>query len=315
MDSSKPLVILGGGPAGSAAAITARLRGQPVQLIEKARLPRHKVCGEFLSPEAVPLLDRMGVSFPEAAAIRRVSLHLRRAEKRFSLLEPALGISRYTMDDRMLQRAAALGATVIASTDLQPDIVATGRRASQPKGQRLFGFKSHFEGPESDSVDLYFFGGGYVGVNPVEGGRTNVCGLLPESVLAPLGFEIDEALDQFEPLRERLAPLKRYFDWLKVGPLVFGPQTATSSARRAGDALQFVDPFTGSGMLAAIETGVLAAEAPEQEYVQRVRAILAQPYYVASIMRSALSTTWVDRLLPLVPGRLMYQLTRPKKSR
>lgn len=315
MDSSKPLVILGGGPAGSAAAITARLAGQPVLLVEKTRFPRQKVCGEFLSPEARPLLDRMGVFFPEAAAIRRVSLHLRRAEKRFSLAEPALGISRYLMDDRMLQRAVALGATVSANTDLSPGIVATGRRASQPKGQRLFGFKSHFEGPESDSVELYFFGGGYVGVNPVEGGRTNVCGLLPESVLAPLGFEIDEALYQFEPLRERLAPLKRSFDWLKVGPLVFGPQTATCDARRAGDALQFVDPFTGSGMLAAIETGVLAAEASEAEYLKRVRAILTQPYYVSSLMRSALSATWIDLLIPVVPGKLMYQLTRPKKIR
>jgi flavin-dependent dehydrogenase len=315
VDSSKPLVIVGGGPAGSAAAITARLAGQPVLLVEKTRFPRQKVCGEFLSPEAQPLLAGMGVFFPEAAAIRRVSLHLRRAEKRFSLAEPALGISRYTMDHRMLERAVALGTLVQPETDLPAAIIATGRRASQPKGQRLFGFKAHFAGPVNDAVELYFFGGGYVGVNPVEGGRTNVCGLLPESVLAPLGFEIDAAVDQFQPLRERLAPLSRVFDWLKVGPLVFGPQSATSTARRAGDALQFVDPFTGSGMLAAIETGVLAAEASDDEYLRRVRRILTQPYYVASMMRSALSTTWVDRLLPLVPGKLMYQLTRPKKIR
>ena len=315
MDSSSPLIILGGGPAGSAAAITARMSGQAVQLIERARFPRHKVCGEFLSPEARPLLERMGVLLPEAAAIRRVSIRLKRAHKQFSLPEAALGVSRYLLDERMLKRAMELGAVVTPHSELPPRIVATGRRAAQPRGQRLFGFKAHFAGPVNDAVELYFFGGGYVGVNPVEGGRTNVCGLLPESVLAPLNFEIDAAVSQFTPLQERLAPLQRQFDWLRVGPLVFGPQTAQTSARRAGDALQFVDPFTGSGMLAAIETGVLAVEAPEGAYQRQVRSILMHSYYMASAMRNALSTGWVDLLLPLVPGKLLYYLTRPKKIR
>ncbi len=308
-------MILGGGPAGSAAAITARLAGRPVELIERAKFPRHKVCGEFLSPEARPLLEQFGVSFPEAAQIRRVALHLRRAEKRFSLPEPALGISRYTMDCRLLLRAEALGARVVASSENLPDIVATGRRAAQAKGTRLFGFKAHFAGPANDAVELYFFGGGYVGVNPVEGGFTNVCGLLPESVLAPLGFEIDVALAGFEPLRERLKPMARQFDWLNVGPLVFGPQQGVANGRRAGDALQFVDPFTGSGMLAAIETGVLAAGASNADYLRQVQRILSKPYYMASIMRSALSSSWVETLLPLVPGELLYYITRPKKIR
>ena len=308
-------MILGGGPAGSAAAITARLAGRPVELIERAKFPRHKVCGEFLSPEVRPLLERFGVEFPEAALIRRVALHLRAAEKRFKLPEPALGISRYTMDQRLLSRAEALGARVVASSENTPDIVATGRRAAQAKGTRLFGFKAHFSGPVDDAAELYFFGGGYVGVNPVENEFTNVCGLLPESVLAPLGFEIDAALGGFEPLRERLAPMARQFDWLKVGPLVFGPQQSVGNGRRVGDALQFVDPFTGSGMLAAIESGVLGAMASSEEYSPQVHQILSKPYYMASLMRTALSSRWVEALLTLVPGELLYYITRPKKIR
>ena len=63
------------------------------------------------------------------------------------------------------------------------DIVAYGRQFSSSGRDRLFGFKAHFRGPVSDAVELYFFDDFYVGVNPVEGGLTNVCGLGSEAGL------------------------------------------------------------------------------------------------------------------------------------
>ena len=56
-----PVVILGAGPAGSIAAIQAQREGAKVQLIERCSFPKHKVCGEFFSPEILPILDRAGV--------------------------------------------------------------------------------------------------------------------------------------------------------------------------------------------------------------------------------------------------------------
>ncbi|HXB22809.1 MAG TPA: FAD-dependent oxidoreductase, partial [Candidatus Solibacter sp.] len=50
------LIVVGAGPAGSACAITAARAGAKVLLLEKDRLPRHKVCGEFVSPESLRLL-------------------------------------------------------------------------------------------------------------------------------------------------------------------------------------------------------------------------------------------------------------------
>jgi len=44
------LAIIGGGPAGTAAAITASRSGARVLLLERGAFPRHKVCGEFISP-------------------------------------------------------------------------------------------------------------------------------------------------------------------------------------------------------------------------------------------------------------------------
>ena len=55
------VVVVGAGPAGSAAAILLAERGSSVTLLDKAAFPRPKICGEYLSPEAARVLDRLGV--------------------------------------------------------------------------------------------------------------------------------------------------------------------------------------------------------------------------------------------------------------
>src|SRR5438552_6936188 len=54
-------IIIGGGPAGSAAAISLAQRGARVLLLEEKRMPRGKLCGEFITPECFPSLERLGV--------------------------------------------------------------------------------------------------------------------------------------------------------------------------------------------------------------------------------------------------------------
>jgi len=50
------LIVIGGGPAGCSAAITAAREGWSVLLLERGRFPRQKVCGEFVSAESLELL-------------------------------------------------------------------------------------------------------------------------------------------------------------------------------------------------------------------------------------------------------------------
>jgi flavin-dependent dehydrogenase len=310
--------ILGGGLAGCAAAISASIEGDEVTVIEKSSFPKHKVCGEFLSGEAVPVLDSLGVSIPEAAPIRRASLRFSRSEKTFALPETALGVSRYLLDHRMQQHATWRGAR-FSRTGPAPDIGAGGRAAKGEPGKRLFGFKCHFDGPANDAVELYFFSGGYVGVNPVEGGRTNVCGVMPERRLRLARFEIDDVLASFPPLRERLASLQPAMEWLTTGPLVYQRRVPTADTYLCGDALLFTDPFTGSGMFAALATGAAAGamrarNEPLQTYHAECDRILARAYRTSSFFRKVLGMRAAETLVQLVPGSWLYRLTRPSVS-
>jgi geranylgeranyl reductase family protein len=61
-ESPRDVVVVGAGPAGSATAALLAQRGHDVLVLDSARFPRDKVCGEGLSPEAWPILDEMGAS-------------------------------------------------------------------------------------------------------------------------------------------------------------------------------------------------------------------------------------------------------------
>lgn len=324
------VTVHGAGLAGCSAAIAALQEGSAVRLIDQARFPRHKVCGEFLSPEAFQILSEAGLEGEFAAAqparVPRLEVHLGRRRLVDHLPEPAYGLSRFAMDALMQRKAVSLGADfqrgVVAAAS-PPLVEALGRKVRQvsvEKGSRLFGFKAHFSGPASDAVELYFFQGCYVGITPIEGGLTNVCGLGPQACLQNACFEIDELVNSHEPLRERLQPLTRCWDWLKVGPLLFQNRLHANPVEGvypAGDLLSFVDPFTGSGMLSALLTGRLAGLAAArgdtvQHYLRRCEESILQPFRFSSAFRWLLRNGWAEHLAPLVPGRYLFRWTRPR---
>jgi hypothetical protein len=315
----RAIEIIGAGPAGAAAALNVLNEGGAARVSEKSRLPRHKVCGEFLSPEIAPLLETLGVFQDFAAArparIRRLLLRFRSREKRCRLPEAAYGLSRYRFDELLARRP--LACSVDEACEPGARIVAHGRRAAAPRGRRLFGFKAHYEGPYDDAIELYFFNQCYIGINTVENGITNVCGLGPEHILRERNFDIDELAAGCEALRSRLAPLRRTMEWLMTGPLVFETHfTRNVSAYMAGDALSFVDPFTGSGILSAVLTGTLAGAAamrnkPVEDYIRECRERLRRPFLISGIFRKAIANGWGEHLAPFVPGSWLVRMTRP----
>lgn len=67
MTETREVVVAGGGPAGAATAIFLRQRGHDVLLLDAARFPRDKICGESVSPEAWRLLEDLGAAAPVRA--------------------------------------------------------------------------------------------------------------------------------------------------------------------------------------------------------------------------------------------------------
>lgn len=306
--------IIGGSLAGAAAAIELLRLGHPVTIYEKSKFPRHKVCGEFLDAAAVELLGDIAL---DGALITEAALIWRTGETRFPLPSPALGVSRYRLDQLLLERAIHGGA-MLREESARPHrgaIVAHGRKPVSQRGQRLFGYKAHFTGPASSAVELYFEGTGYTGINPVEGGLTNICGIAREEDLKRFQFDVDAFLAEQPHAARRLAGCTRQMDWLFTGPLFYGP-TEASEGYVCGDALSFVDPFTGSGMLCAIATGQIAARSvagglsPEQ-HLEQCSKLLLPAFRWSSLIRKSLSWPLVPYLARVVPGSMLYRFSRP----
>ncbi len=108
------LIVIGGGPAGSSAAITAAQAGAKVLLLERGRYPRHKVCGEFVSSESLGLLsellgNRGKASLRDAVPISHARVFLDDRTLESPITPPAGSIARYDLDAALWQAAIENG--------------------------------------------------------------------------------------------------------------------------------------------------------------------------------------------------------------
>ena len=110
----KDLLVVGGGPAGAAAALEARRHGLAVSIWERDRFPRHKVCGEFLSSESLSALEEeIALEAYHPAVIRRSEFISPRGRVHgFPLPHPGRGLSRRALDEALWRAAASRGAEI-----------------------------------------------------------------------------------------------------------------------------------------------------------------------------------------------------------
>ncbi len=296
------LVVVGAGPAGSVAAISAARSGAKVLLLESGKFPRQKVCGEFVSAEALQLLAE--TLSPQHQGLIRNALRLHRARLfldgeiiETSVTPPGASIARIDLDAALWDSARESGVEAIercsvrSVTRVEPEIFhtkttqkvlisrsvidASGRwstlssaaLAGDPDrpshAQRWMGIKAHFseEAPEM-STDLYFFDGGYCGVQPVQMAGEKQVGRLNASAVVKAGSakSLQEVFIRSEALARRAKNWKPLIQELTTFPLIFGsPEPERDGVLRVGDAAAFVDPFVGDGISLATRSGALAA--------------------------------------------------------
>jgi flavin-dependent dehydrogenase len=138
-----------------------------------------------------------------------------------------------------------------------------GREGRAP----LVAFKAHLEGARGAEgvCEIYFYPGGYGGLSPVERGLSNLCFIARARDVRALGSDpervLREVLMKNARAAEALEGARAKTRWLGVSLEGFGRHEPAPFAGllAVGDAAAFIDPFTGSGMLMALEGGELAA--------------------------------------------------------
>jgi len=228
------VLILGGGVAGCAASIALARKGRNVTLIERELSPRHKVCGEFLSGEALEDLRALGIDVATLGAepIDYVRLAAARRAAEAPLPFPAASLTRKALDTALLAEAVAAGVRVERGRSVQSlsrgtanlwqatlddgttyeaptAFLATGkhdmRGHSRPKDpHRWVAFKMYYRLSAAQTADLAgaseltLYSGGYGGIQPVEDGITNFCCVVQRRYFASAGLRWEGLLAKMQ---------------------------------------------------------------------------------------------------------------------
>lgn len=274
----KNIVIVGGGIAGLSALNRLIDLGVSATLIESGSYPSHKICGEFLSPESIPILTEWDVMPP--TRIEKISIIADNDNFRFSLPIPACSESRFDFDVKLVNRALKKGARIFTSTkvvNIEGDnilldngqrvpytdlIMSTGRLFGSTTPM-YYGFKGHFEGIDlQNGLEMYPFEGGYGGISSIGKGQVNVACLMAKTqhrLNDPLKslFLLAPALQKRLEKGTLILP-----EWI-IGQIPqFGIKNppAWKNTYFIGDAAGTIPPATGLGISLALTSGYMAAE-------------------------------------------------------
>lgn len=292
------VIIVGGGIAGLIASILLGKKGIECTLIEKRNYPAHRVCGEYISKEAVPFLESeellpQNIILPNISRFMLSSVSGKSASLNLDL--GGIGISRFCFDQFLYRKAIQAGVNVLTDTAVEdvrfsndsfrittagaefnaPLVVgAFGKRSTlDTKLNRPFikkrspfvGVKYHvrLDFPD-DLIALHNFNGGYCGISRVENNVVNVCYLTHRQKLKD-----HKTIRKMEEEVLFKNPFLREIFTLST-PLFEKPETINEinfETKRpvedhmlmVGDAAGMITPLCGNGMAMAIHSAKLAA--------------------------------------------------------
>ena len=292
------IIIIGGGLAGLTAAVDLSQQGYDVVLFEANTYPHHKGCGEYVSNEVRPYLERLGIDLlaEGAVAITDFEISTLSGYKATTQLPlGGMGMSRYAFDHLLYKKAIGQGVlcnfSKVTSVTYHNDrfnvktnneslyakvvIGAYGKRSALDKAlRRDFSFekqdwlavKGHFSHPSfpENLVALHNFEGGYGGLSRTESGAVNFCYLTNyESFkrcndIAKFNQNI-VAKNKF--LKQFLNESQPVFDSpLTIAQISFQKKTPiVDHILMCGDTAGLIHPLCGNGMAMAIHSAKLAS--------------------------------------------------------
>lgn len=292
------IIIVGGGLAGLTSAILLQTSGFEIKVFEKKKYPFHRVCGEYVSNEALPFLESLHISLSDIgpSRINHLSVTSESGKQLFAELPMGgFGISRYKLDDLLFQHAEKLGVkfvfekvtdilfkeenfqvfTNIGIHESEIAIVAYGKRSNlDSKLKRKFFFnRSPYLGVKyhirtdlpPNLIRLDNFKGGYSGVCKIEDDKYNLC-YLSETANLKNHKGIAEMEEQILFKNPFLKHLFKNSDFIYEKPEVineisFECKTLVEDhILFCGDSAGMITPLCGNGMAMAFHSAKILAE-------------------------------------------------------
>jgi flavin-dependent dehydrogenase len=327
--------VVGGGPAGLAAAIATRLKGFDVVVADVRRPPIDKPCGEGLMPDSFAALRRLGVTLDDVEQsfpFRGIRFHGSGVSVAAVFPEgPAVGIRRTRLHEILIQRAQEAGVSMLWGTrvkGVQGETVlldgaavrsrwvigADGQNSRVRRWADLdaarhdsarYGFRRHYRvAPWTDHMEIYWGCGCQMYVTPVSSQEVCVAVISRDSRL-----RFDNALPQFPELDSRLAQASAF-------TVEQGSVSASRRLRRVfrnqtilmGDASGSVDAIAGEGLSLSFHQALALADALVNEdlaaYQAEHRRLARRPAFMASLMLSLDRFPW---LRPVVLRAMAFE--------
>lgn len=279
-------LIVGGGPAGTAAAIALAREGTRATLFERQSEVGDAICGGFLSWHTLRSLDRLGVT-PKGHPVDHVRLFARDRIARAWLPAGAIGLSRRALDTMMLARARDAGAAIeIAAVrsadaiDAESLFLATGKhelrglaRPRSESGDPALGLRIRMPAHPAltrligGAIELHLFDRGYAGLVLQEDGSANLCLAVRKSRLTEADGRPDALIrawgDESAALGARLAFIDAMpaADAIAAVPYGWRATATPPGVFRLGDQAACIPSLAGEGIGIAVASGIAAARA------------------------------------------------------